>query len=192
MSWLLRTSTSHQGLIQWDSSWTFNIASSSLPSPKLLDFIPLFFFNFSPMASSAVAAEALGFLCSPSPALSHGLSPSCCGFPPSLTSLTSPYHSKGTTISSFTPFSSPTLCLSEQLPWPTCPNCGFIPTCIWNLPKTHNWEEREDLPVCLGECEACSKPMQLTLVPSVWSGVVQKHVRYCCNSSPVSQLHPSD
>lgn len=108
VSWLLRTSTPHQGLI---FSGTPHRISTLQPNPsisKLFDIIFLFLlFLFFPVAS--VTAETPDLLCSPSPA------PSLLDFIgqlwdiSSLVSLTSPYCSKDKTISNFAPFTSNTL-----------------------------------------------------------------------------------
>lgn len=79
-----------------------------IASPKLLDFIlfsifPLWLLQLWQLKPWVLSAALLQL----SP---HGFSSSCCSAsPPSLTSLTSPYHSKGKTTSSFTPVSSHTL-----------------------------------------------------------------------------------
>lgn len=138
MSWLLRTSTSHQGLIPWLLSWSLNVATNSLNLQSLwissllgfclfvcliiFGLLWVFCFIFlipPPVTSSAVAAETMGPLCSPSPALSSWASIYLLQGIRLLISLTSPYGSKGKTISSFTPISSHTVFyfLSSFLCW---------------------------------------------------------------------------
>lgn len=110
LSSLLRTPTSHQGLI---FSGTPPRISTLQPNPcmsKLFDIIFFFyFFWFSPVASAA--AEIPDLLYSPSPALSPWAFIWQLQDISSLVSLTSPYCSKDKTISSFTPFTSTTLFL---------------------------------------------------------------------------------